>query len=160
MLASVPYADLVGLQDPLAVLASTPDRLEALAQGWDSSRWSRTYAEGKWNAAQLVLHFAHDEIGWGNRVRFALTQDDYVVQPYDGARWVALESFTPPETALAVFVVLRRLNLMLYRRLSSDQRRRRFGHPLMGEISIEWIIRRLAGHDLHHLQHLHAIAKL
>jgi hypothetical protein len=160
MLASVPYADLVGVQDPLAVLASTPDRLETLTQGWDSGRWSSTYAQGKWNAAQLVLHLAHDEIGWGNRVRFGLTLDGYVVQPYDGASWVALESPTLPETALAVFVALRRLNVMLYRRLSSDQRGRRFGHPLVGKISIQWIIHRLAGHDLHHLQHLHAIAKL
>ena len=160
MLASVPYTELVGMQDPLAVLASTPDRLGALTQGWDFRRWSSSYAEGKWNAAQLVLHLAHDEIGWGNRVRFALSQDDYVVQPYDGASWVALESPTPPETALATFVVLRRLNVMLYRRLSSEQREHRFGHPEVGEISIEWIMQRLAGHDLHHLQHLQAIAEL
>jgi hypothetical protein len=160
MLPSVPYADLLGVRDPLAVLASTPDRLETLTRGWDSGRWSGTYAQGKWNAAQLVLHLAHDEIGWGNRVRLALTLDGYVVQPYDGASWVAVESPTPPEAALAVFVVLRQLNLMLYGRLSSDQRGYRFGHPLVGEISIDWIIHRVAGHDLHHLQHLHAIAKL
>jgi hypothetical protein len=160
MLASVPYADLVGSQDPLTVLASTPDRLETLAQGLDSRRWSSTYANGKWSAAQLVLHLAHDEIGWGNRVRLALALDDYVVQPYDGASWVALESPTPPQTALAAFVALRRLNVTLYKRLSSDQRGHRFGHPVVGEISIEWIIQRLAGHDLHHLHHLEAIAEL
>jgi hypothetical protein len=160
MLASVPYADLVGSQDPLTVLASTSIRLETLTRGWDSWRWLSSYAQGKWNAAQLVLHLAHDEIGWGNRVRLALTVDGYVVQPYDGASWLALESPTPPETALATFTVLRRLNVMLYRRLSSDQRGCRFGHPVVGEISIEWIIQRLAGHDLHHLQHLEAIAEL
>ena len=160
MLSSVPYADLLGAQDPLAVLASTPSRLEALTQGWDSLRWSCTYGQGKWNAAQLVLHLAHDEIGWGNRVRFAVTLDSYVVQPYDGASWVSLESPTPPETALAAFVALRQLNLALYGRLTLDQRRRRFRHPLTGEISIDWVIHRVAGHDLHHLQHLHAIGTL
>jgi hypothetical protein len=160
MLAAIPYAELVGAQDPVAVLASTPDRLEALTRAWDRWRWSSTYAEGKWSAAQLVLHLAHDEIGWGSRARLALTIDGYVVQPYDGASWVALESPVAPETALTTFVVLRRLNVMLYRRLSSDQRGHRFGHPLTGEISIDWIIHRLAGHDLHHLEHLHAIAKL
>jgi hypothetical protein len=158
MLASVPYADLVGMQDPLTVLASTPDRLEALTQGWGSWRWSGTYVQGKWNAEQIVLHLAQDEIGWGNRVRLGLTLDSYAVQPYDGDSWVALESPTSVGTALTAFVGLRRLNVMLYGRLSSDQRGRRFGHPVVGEISIEWIIRRAAGHDLHHLQHLQAIA--
>src|SRR5438034_8748467 len=69
MLASLPYTDLVGAQDPLALLASTPTRIAALVRGWDARRWAETYAPGKWTAAQLILHLAHDEIGWCNRDR-------------------------------------------------------------------------------------------
>ena len=159
MLAPVPYSDLLGAEDPLAILAATPDRIEEIVRGWDSSRWATTYGPGKWNAAQLVLHLAQDEIGLCNRVRLALSVNGYVVQPYDGAAWVALETPTPAEVALAAFVALRRLNLMLYRRLSSAERARPFLHPDLGDISIEWIIRTLAGHDLHHLQHLQAIQR-
>src|SRR5438046_2532553 len=101
MLASLPYADLVGAQDPLSLLASTPTRIAALVRGWDARRWAGTYAPGKWTAAQLILHLAHDEIGWCNRVRLALTVEGYVVQPYDGARWVAQETPTDPDTSLA-----------------------------------------------------------
>jgi hypothetical protein len=160
MLAPLPYADLVGTKDPLSLLASTPDRIAELVRGWDARRWSRTCAPGKWTAAQIVLHLAHDEIGWCNRVRLALADDAYVVQPYDGARWVDLEPATDPEEALEVFLALRRLNLMLYRRISPERRARPFPHPEMGEISIEWILQTLAGHDLHHLRHLQAIAEL
>ncbi len=156
--ASVLYADLLGSQDPLAVLAATPERIENLVRGWDGGRWSRSYGPGKWNAGQLVLHLAHDEIGWGNRVRLCLSQDGYVAQPWDGGRWVELESSTPPATALAAFVALRRLNLALYGRLSPEERARSFAHPEFGRISSEWIIRTLAGHDLHHLRQLAAIA--
>src|SRR5881396_3368576 len=124
MLASLPYADLVGAQDPLSLLASTPTRIAALVRGWDARRWAGTYAPGKWTAAHLILHLAHDEIGWCNRVRLALTVEGYVVQPYDGARWVAQETPTDPETALAAYLALRRLNLPLYRRIPSDQRAR------------------------------------
>ncbi len=160
MRASLPYGDLVGSEDPLSLLAATPNRIAALVRGWDASRWARTYAPGKWTAAQLVLHLAHDEVGWCNRVRLALTVDGYVVQAYDGAQWVARESPTDPETALAAYLALRRLNLMLYGRIPQDQRARPFPHPELGEISIDWILRTLAGHDLHHLRQLQAIAAL
>jgi hypothetical protein len=160
MLAPLPYKDLVGSEDPLSPLASTPSRVAELVQGWDARRWAKTYAPGKWTAAQLILHLAHDEIGWCNRVRLALAVDDYVVQPYDGARWVALETPADPEAALAAYLALRRLNLILYRQIPSDRRARPFPHPELGEISIDWILQTLAGHDLHHLRHLQAIAAL
>jgi hypothetical protein len=107
-----------------------------------------------------MLHLAHDEITWGNRVRLALTVDRYAVQPYDGAHWVALETPTEADAALASYLALRRLNLVLYRRLSSDQRARPFPHSELGEISIDWILQRVAGHDIHHLRQLQAIAAL
>jgi len=100
MLAPLPYADLVGSEEALTLLASTPGRIADLVRGWDARQWSSTYAPGKWTAAQLILHLAHDEIGWCNRVRLALCVDDYVVQPYDATRWVALETSTKPVAAL------------------------------------------------------------
>lgn len=155
---ATPYADLVGGQDPLALLAATPGRIAALVAGWNARRWSMSYAPGKWTAAQLVLHLAQDEIGFGDRVRLALTVDGYVVQPYDGARWVTLESPADPHAALAAYLSLRRLNLGLYGRLTPEQRERPIPHPERGAISVDWILNTLAGHDLHHLRHLEAIA--
>ena len=158
MNASVPYSDVLGARDPLAVLAETPGRIEEMVRSWDRPRWGARYAPGKWDAAQLLLHLAHDEIAWGNRVRLAITEDNYVAQPYDGGAWVTLETPVPPDVALGAFAALRRLNVALYRRLTPEQRARVIRHPEFGEISVEWIIRVLAGHDLHHLQHLRAIA--
>jgi hypothetical protein len=154
------YADLVGPEDPLTLLASTPLRIAALVQGWDTSRWSRTYAPGKWTAAQIILHLAHDEISWGARVRLARTVDGYVVQPFDGAAWIALETPTDAELALASYIALRRLNLSLYRRIGPVERAQPFAHPEFGAISIDWIVHTLAGHDLHHLRQLQTIASL
>jgi len=158
--AVVPYADLLGAADPVAILSETAAQVRALVRDWDRERWALSYAPEKWNGAQLVLHLVHDEIGWCNRVRLALTLDGYVVQPYDGATWIALESPVPGDVALEAFTALRQLNLFLYRRLTREQRMRPFRHPEVGEISVEWIIRVLAGHDLHHLNHLKVIAAL
>lgn len=84
MMAPVSYDELVGSNDPLILLATTPEKIAELVKGWDQGRWTRSYAPGKWTAMQLVLHLAQDEIG--ARVRLGLSDNDYVVQPYDGAR--------------------------------------------------------------------------
>ena len=158
MTAPVMYADLVASRDPLGLLASTPERIASLVRGWDGDRWARSYAPGKWTGAQLVLHLAQDDITWGSRARLAVTLDDYRVQAYDQDRWVALETGTDPAVALDAFLALRRLNVGLFRRLSPEQRARPIPHPQFGELSVDWIIHTLAGHDLHHLRHLEAIA--
>jgi hypothetical protein len=154
----VPYSDLVGTADPLALLGSTPEQIAHLVEHWQPTLWSRSYSEGKWTAAQIVLHLAHDEIGWSNRVRLALSVPNYVPVPYDGAEWVRLETPADPDLALNAFLALRRLNLMLYRRLTALQLAQPVHHPVVGEITIAWILARAAGHDLHHLTQLQAIA--
>jgi DinB superfamily len=156
----VPYSALVGTADPLALLRSTPQQIAHLVQHWQPTLWSRSYSAGKWSAAQLVLHLAHDEIGWSNRVRLALSVPSYVAVPYDGADWVRLETPTDPDTSLAAFLALRRLNLILYQRLTPLQLAQPLQHPVVGDITIAWILARMAGHDLHHFTQLQAIAAL
>jgi len=160
MADGIPYADLVGAADPLELLASTPRRIAALVSGWSPSRWSSSWAEGKWSAAQVVLHLAQDEIAFASRARLALTVPGYVPHPFDGADWVALESPPEPAVALAAFLALRALNVRLYRKLSEEQLARPIPHPEHGTIYVGWIVRVLAGHDLHHLRQLEAIAAL
>ena len=156
MLPANPYKDYIGKQDALELLSSTPNRIADLVRSWNPARWRESYAPGKWTGAQVMLHLVHDEIGWCNRIRLSMSVPNYMVQPYDGALWVDFEP-ADPESALAVFLSLRRLNLMLYKNIPQDVRSRRFPHPELGEISIDWILNMLAGHDLLHLRHLESI---
>ena len=160
MADGIPYADLVGAADPLELLASTPRRIAALVSGWSPSRWSSSWAEGKWSAAQVVLHLAQDEIAFASRARLALTVPGYFPQTFEGADWVALESPADPAVALAAYLAVRALNLRLYRTLTDEQLEKPIPHPEHGTIYVGWIVRVLAGHDLHHLGHLETIARL
>jgi hypothetical protein len=160
MANEAPYSEYVGASDPLLLLETTPKKIAELVQNWNSEHWSKSYAPGAWTAAQLILHLAHDEIGWSKRIRLAAILNDYVVQPYDGALWVDLESPIDPKVALDAYMALRQLNMNLYKRVDSKQRARPIYHPENGDICIDWMLRLLAGHDLHHFQHLQTIAKL
>ena len=157
MPATPMYEDLVGSEDPLELLAATPERIERLVRPWRPARWKASYAPGKWSGAQIVLHLAQDEIGWSKRVRLALNDPGYVVQPYDSALWVERETPVDAVAALEAYLALRKLNLGLYRGIGEEERLRPFRHPQYGEMSIDWILRTLAGHDLHHLRHLEAV---
>lgn len=151
------YADLVGGRPPLDLMAATPQAIEAAVRSWTPARFERSYGPGKWTASQLLQHLAQIEITSGNRIRLALTTPDYVVQPWDADRWMAMES--PPDgcAALLAYRSLRAWNLHLYRRLTQDDRTAPFWHPEIGPLSIEWFFCTLAGHDLHHLRHLRMI---
>ena len=151
------YADLVGSEDPLELLASTPERIARLVRPWRPARWKASYAPGKWSGAQIVLHLVQDEIGWSMRIRMALNDPGYIVQPYDATSWVDRETPVDGVAALEAYLALRKLNIPLYRGASEEERARSFRHPEFGEMSVEWILRTLAGHDLHHLAQLEKV---
>lgn len=90
----------------------------------------------------------------------ALTSDDYVVQPFDQDRWMAREPAIEPAAALAAYEGMRALSLALFRSLSPADFRRMFRHPERGPLEVRDVAVMLAGHELHHLKHLEAIAAM
>ena len=153
-----PYGKYVEGMDLIASLEETGARIESMLRGWSPQMYERTYAPGKWTARQLATHLLHTELVFGDRVRFALTTPNYTVIPFDQNDWMARENRTDGATAYAALVALRRMNLVLFRGLTAEQRAIRCTHPERGEIDVNWIITALAGHDRHHLPHLETIA--
>jgi uncharacterized damage-inducible protein DinB len=153
-----PYAADLGDRDCLSSLSSTPARLRNLVARMTPADLERPHAPGKWTARQLLLHLAQAELAFSVRARMALTSDDYVVQPFDQDRWMALEGQVAASEALGVYETLRALNLALFRALSAEDRARTFQHPERGRMRVDEIPALLAGHELHHLAQLEAIA--
>jgi hypothetical protein len=153
-----PYAASLGDRDALAALADTPARIRRVASAIGPRGMSRSYAPGKWDARQLLVHLAQTELAFGVRARMALTIDGYVVQPFDQDQWMAREPVVDGEVALAAYEAVRALNLALFRSLSSEERQRMFRHPERGQLQIQEIPALLAGHELHHLAHFEVIA--
>lgn len=152
-----PYAAPLGDRDPLQALAETPERIREVASRWTDAQWKKPYAPGKWTAGQIIVHLAQTELALTTRVRFALSEEHYRAQPFSQDTWMAVESNADPRIALDAYLALRRLNVLLFRSLTPQQRGRRFQHAEYGELSVEWIAAQLAGHDLHHLAQLQRI---
>ena len=143
----------------LTCLEGTPARYAALVRGWPRQRDDHSYAPGKWTGRQILVHLAQIEMVFTSRLRFALTAHDYVVQPFEQDDWMALESSVSALEALDAYLGMRRMNLLLCRALTAEQRMRRFTHPEFGEIDVDWLMNWCAGHERHHLPQLETIAK-
>lgn len=157
--AANPYGASLGSRNAVDALGETPRQYRALADRMTAEQFARSYAPGKWTAAQLLLHLAQTELAFSVRLRMALTADHYTVQPFDQDAWMHREPLVGGRDAVGAYVALREFNLPLYRSLTAEELRRVFQHPERGEMRLGWILELLAGHDLHHLAHIEVIAK-
>ncbi len=152
-----PYAEDLGSRDALMALADTPTKIDSLVRGWPLAKWEQSYAPGKWSARRLLIHLAQTELALTTRVRFAASQDGYVAQPFNQDAWLAIDDHADGLTALDAYTALRRLNVAMFKGMSSVERQRTFTHPEYGPLTPEWVAAQLAGHDLHHLKQLQLI---
>ncbi len=157
-MADNPYGKYLGSRDPIEAMSDTIARIESIASKWRDSEFSRSYAPGKWTAAEILVHLAQSELALGTRARMGLTAPNYTAQPFDQDRWMAKEAGTlsGPE-ALDAFLAIARMNLALFRSLSPADRATTMTHPEFGPISVDWVIRMMAGHQVNHLQQLEQI---
>jgi uncharacterized damage-inducible protein DinB len=153
-----PYHVDLGGRDPIAAMRDTPGRIEAIVAKMTPDRLARSYAPGKWTAAQLLVHLAQAELALTVRARMALTGTGYVAQPYDQDRWMEKEASSDAASALAAYLALRQFNLQLFERLSPAERNTAFQHPEYGQLTVQWLLEMIAGHELHHVPHFQAIA--
>ena len=158
MTATHPYAQFLGDRDPLAVLAETQRRIPALAQQLGAEGLRRSYAPGKWTAAQVLSHLADAELAFGFRVRQIVAEPDLPIQPFDEGRWAARYDRMSGLEAAHTFEALRTWNLALFRLLGKDDLEKAAKHPERGPEKAGTVIRILAGHTLNHLAQLEKIA--
>jgi hypothetical protein len=153
-----PYAEFVEGLDVIKCLEDTPARIESLVRRWPRDKDEQSHAPGKWKARQVLTHLAHIEMVFANRLRFALAQDNYIVQPFEQDDWMNNESSQSALAALDTYVALRRMTLALCRSLTPAQRSKTFTHPEFGVLDVNWMMAWAAGHERNHLPQIEAVA--
>jgi DinB family protein len=145
--------DTLGDRDPLEVLRQTPAGVRAICGELTDERWRTPMAEGEWNAFQVVGHLLDVEVVYGFRWRLILTQERPSYPGYDEKRWSLLPRPAPAEL-LAALEGLRAVNLAVLERVDGDGGRRVGVHGEQGEERFDLTVRKVAGHDLAHLNQL------
>lgn len=153
-----PYARFLGTDDPVAVIAATPEHLEEFARNIGAGRISARTAPGKWSAREIFCHLADCEIAFAFRLRQTLAEEHHVVQPWDQEKWAAPYDTYTVEQALATFRALRGWNLALIRSALPAAADRPVTHPERGAMTFLTLVETMAGHDRNHILQLERLA--
>src|SRR5580692_5597088 len=146
-----PYTKFLGDRDAMEQAHDTPATLRQLVARLGPDGMKRSYAEGKWTAAQILCHLADVEIAWGFRLRQSLTQDHHTIQPFDQDDWACYYDAVDATLAFPAFVALRAWNLAFLDTVPAEEFSRPVTLPERGTMTVKQMLETLAGHDLNHL---------
>lgn len=151
----------VGRRSPVGILRSTPRALEKRIAGVSRRRLMAPPEKGKWSAGQILAHLSEIELLWGYRVRTILERDGAPIAAMDQDTWARNSHYErlDPRQSLALFQALRRANVELFQGLSPRALGRYGKHSAFGRLTVSWIARLLAGHDINHSRQIAAVLK-
>lgn len=143
----------LGERDPREVYRTTPDAVASRCAELSVGSWHAAPEAGEWSAYQIVGHLFDVDIVYGFRWRLVLTADTPNYPGYDEKGWARLPK---PEAArlLTAVSTLRAANVELIESLAPEQLARKGVHGEQGSETVDLMIRKIAGHDLAHLDQL------
>jgi len=138
-------------------IAAAPAHLRNAVRGLSEEQLDTPYREGGWTVRQVVHHLPESHLNAYCRLKFALTENEPVIRPYDEAAWAATAevALTPIETSLTLLASLHDRWTVLWRTLGHDDFRRTLRHPEHpGLLTVDWLVTMYAWHGRHHVAHI------
>jgi len=136
-------------------IAATPGHMRAAVAGLSDSQLDTPYRPGGWTVRQVVHHVPDSHMNCFIRMKFALTEDQPTIKPYDEAMWAKLpDTAAPIEISLALLETLHARWMSLLEPLTEAQWKRTFLHPDSGVRDLVQTASLYAWHGRHHVAHI------
>jgi hypothetical protein len=145
------------LEDVLAILSSTPEKLRREIRDLSPRQMKTRPAPDKWSIQEILAHLDDvEEVGMRARVGAMIEQDQPTLLPFDQEARAAEMKYNrkAPLASLARLTRQRRANVRWLRTLRPAQLTRRGVHQKVGEITAGEMIHEWAFHDLGHLKQI------
>ena len=123
-------------------IEDTPALMREAVAGLTDEQLDTPYREGGWTVRQVVHHVADSHINGYIRFRWAATEDNPTLKPYDGDRSAELADgkAAPPEVSLDLLDALHRRWTLYLRSLGPDDLARRIEHPESGPWTVDGLL--------------------
>lgn len=145
------------VKDWILVLEQLPKKLEAMVSPLTEEQLETPYRPGGWTVRQLVHHISDSHHNSYLRFKWALTEDNPVIKPYNEKAWAELfDSRTAPiQMSLDHLIAIHAKLVYLIKGLTAEQLQRKFIHPDGNqESTLEVNVGRYAWHSNHHFAHI------
>ncbi len=139
----------------IGAMAATPAAIRKAVTGLTDEQLDTPYRPGGWTVRQVVHHVADSHMNAYIRIKFALTESDPTVKPYDEAAWARLEDCSlPVDSSLAIIEgVHARLDHLL-RTTPVESFARTMQHPENGAMTLDDVLSVYSWHGRHHTAHV------
>ena len=134
-----------------------PASIERLVQGLSSDQLQWRYRPEGWTIHQVIHHCSDSHMNALTRFKWALTEDNPVIKPYEEALWAELPDTRdlPIEIPLSLLKALHVRWTHLLRRLTPKELKRTFIHPAdQSTLTLAENIGKYDWHCRHHFSHI------
>jgi uncharacterized damage-inducible protein DinB len=140
-------------------IAATPTKLSDAVSRLDDAQLDTPYRPDGWTVRQLVHHVADSHINAYLRFRFALTEDNPTIKPYQEAVWAELPDARtlPVDVSLTLLRGLHERWATLLRAVPVESFARTMQHPENGSMTLDALLTMYAWHGRHHTAHVTAL---
>ena len=154
-------ADEQAIQKAISEIEKFPTLIREAVKGLSDHQLDTPYRDGGWSVRQVVHHLADSHINAYIRVKFALTENNPIIKPYEENAWAQLEdSKLPVEISLSLLEALHQRWVFILKKLSADDLNKTVVHPQNNrEMSVKFLIFLYAWHGAHHTAHVTELRK-
>jgi hypothetical protein len=133
-----------------------PGRLRQAIIGLNEQQLDTPYRTGGWTLRQVVHHVADSHMNSLMRFKWALTEENPTIKPYEEADWALLPDYRlPVEPSLKILEGLHQHWVALLEGFTDKEWSRTFLHPASGEtMQLKKALALYAWHSKHHLAHI------
>ncbi|MET3027501.1 YfiT family bacillithiol transferase [Flavobacterium sp. UW10123] len=150
------------LSEKIKEIETFPERLAKETIHLTDEQLDTPYRPGGWTVRQVIHHCAESHMNCYVRLKWALTENNPVIKPYDEVLWSELsDNLTMPiQPTLDLLKGLHFRLGYIMRNLSESDLEKTFVHPAdNSEIKLKRMIGMYAWHGNHHLAHITTLKK-
>lgn len=143
--------------DWIAILEALPDRMAQLVTPLSEAQLEQPYREGGWTIRQVIHHVSDSHHHSYIRFKWALTEEDPVIKPYQEKEWANLfDTRTAPiSLSLLHLSAVHAKLVQLLRGLTEEQWQRTFRHPEGNrQVTLSQNLGHYVWHGNHHYAHI------
>ena len=140
----------------MADIKFLPLQLENAVLNLDESQLHIPYREGGWTVQQVVHHVADSHMNAYIRFKWALTEDNPTIKPYDQAKWAELEdNKAEPMVSIMIITGIHKRWVDIMQHMSASDWDLTLKHPEHNrQLILRMLVLQYAWHGRHHLQHI------
>jgi hypothetical protein len=150
--------DLIGTTDPIKTMTHTVDQWRSISGRLTPVQQFAEPAPGEWSVAAITGHLFDVDLVYGFRWRLLLTEDNPSYPGYDEKLWTPMPRLPFPEL-LDAWEGLRAANLLVLKAAPPEALTRTAVHSQQGPETFDETLRKVAAHDLAHLNQLQRTAE-